>query len=342
MFKKVSILAVALMCFVANPLVAQSQVEEQTTQNEQETQEELFTQFSGKLKTRVFADYGHGLFNNNSVTNFNIKRAVLGYTAEFGKGFSADLEIDFASTEDDTGVDEYATYVRNAELIWEHQNLKINFGVITPKIFNYIERFWGYRYIVKSPMDQYSFGPSRDLGVSVVYNVGDWLSLDATMLNGDGYKFFETDNNQKYSLGATFEPTDYLSFRAYGEVYDDNNAVIDGENQSVVSAFAGYKQNGLAIGLEYDYLWNRGFIEDRDEEIFSVFAHYKISKMYNVFARYDKIESKDNWDGSQEAYYLGMEYNPVKYVKLAPMLSYKKSFAKEGAPYLGVYLELRY
>ena len=46
----------------------------------------------------------------------------------------------------------------------------------------------GRRYIDKSAQDKYKWASSADAGVSLDYKLSNKISLDAQVLNGEGYK----------------------------------------------------------------------------------------------------------------------------------------------------------
>ncbi len=49
-------------------------------------------------------------------------------------------------------------------------------------------------------------------------------------------------------------------------------------------------------------------------------------------------------DNGKQAYYVGLEYTPVKYVKMSPMFSYETyaNSEKSSIPLVGLYLDLRF
>lgn len=83
-------------------------------------------------------------------------------------------------------------YIKNALITYRTGNLTLNGGLISTTQFNMQEKFWGYRYVMKSFQDEYKFGSSADLGISAVYKFADWISADAIVVNGEGYKRFRT------------------------------------------------------------------------------------------------------------------------------------------------------
>ena len=48
-------------------------------------------------------------------------------------------------------------------------NIKTWFGLFDMLQFKVQEKFWGYRYLYKSYMDEYRFGSSADLGTGIQY-----------------------------------------------------------------------------------------------------------------------------------------------------------------------------
>ena len=95
--------------------------------------------------------------------------------------------------------------------------------------FNFQEKFWGYRYAMKSFQDGYKFGSSADLGLSATYKFASWISADAIIVNGEGYKKIQKNDGLNYGLGVTLTPVKGLSVRLYGglnESSDENKEDI--------------------------------------------------------------------------------------------------------------------
>ena len=79
-------------------------------------------------------------------------------------------------------------YVKNAQITWKQNGWTLNAGLITTTQFKVQEDFWGKRYVMKSFQDEYKFGSSADLGVSVAYKFNKVVSADVIVANGEGYK----------------------------------------------------------------------------------------------------------------------------------------------------------
>lgn len=335
--KKLFTLALTL-CIPLTAAIASENADTTKVQTNTTTQT---TKFKGKPILRVFTNFQQGLWSANDMSSFNLDRAELGYGATFGDGFASKISVDFGATKKVDGKTERAMYVRNAELSWAKKGFKVNLGLITLKQFGLQENEWGYRYIAKSAQDEYKFGSSRDYGFILAYEIADWVSVDATMINGEGYKKTQIDNKFKYALGATFRPVKGLTLRVYGDLYSKTNGLTDGKNQQTLSMFAGYEHPAFSLGAEYDHMWNTKFNEGVSQSIISVFGSAKLHKQVKIYARYDNYSTKNNWGDDEEAYYLGVQYTPVKYVKISPSFSYKKVRAQKAIPIVGLFLDIK-
>ncbi|MBO5345419.1 MAG: hypothetical protein J6A44_00755, partial [Paludibacteraceae bacterium] len=169
----------------------------------------------GRAIVSVFANFNMAMQNGVSKCGFQLDRSYVGYQYSLGKGLElkAVMDIGKPSVVDDY---HYVAYIKNAQVSWKHKGLTLTGGMISTTQFNMQEKFWGYRYIYKSFQDQYKFGSSADLGLSVAYKFADWVSADVIMTNGEGYKKIQGDLGFQYGLGLTFTPVEGLSLRLYG------------------------------------------------------------------------------------------------------------------------------
>jgi len=302
---------------------------------------ETTTTFKGKPSLRVFTNFKQGFGSSNDISSFNLDRAELGYGVTFGDGFATKVTVDIGATKKVDGKKEREMYLRNAEVSWTKNGFKINLGLIAPKQFGTLENAWGYRYVAKSAQDEYKFGSSRDYGLSLAYKITDWVSVDAAMINGEGYKKAQFDNKYKYAFGVTFKPVKGLKLRVYGDIYSKTDGMTDGRNQQIISLFAGYEHRCFSLGAEYDNMWNTKFNKGVSQSIISVFGSAKLSKHVKIYARYDNHSTKNNWGDDEEVYYVGVQYSPVKYIKISPSFSYKKVRTQKAVPIVGLFLDIK-
>ncbi len=267
----------------------------------------------GKVIFQAFGNFHTGFGEDRDDRGFELDRAYLGYEYSLGNGLSFKGVMDMGATTD--GYDRVA-YIKNAQVSWKKGDWTLNGGLISTTQFNMVEKFWGYRYIYKSFQDQYKFGSSADLGVSVAYKAAKWVSLDAIVANGEGYKKVQSKDGLQYGLGATFTPAEGLTLRAYAGVNEQPGA----ENVWNYAAFAGYKHKCFSIGAEYNYMQSYKGVEDHDKSGFSIYGMVKTGKDTEVYARYDDLASKDDWAlvDDEGALLVGAQFKLGKHVKLAP------------------------
>ena len=271
----------------------------------------------GKAIVQVFGNFHSGFGAENDDRGFELERSYLGYEYKLNKGLSVKAVMDIGKSNDVSDYQRIA-YIKNAMVSWKTGNLTLNGGLISTTQFNFQEKFWGYRYIMKSFQDQYKFGNSADLGISAIYKFADWLSADAIIVNGEGYKKIQKNDGLNYGLGATLTPAKGLQVRLYGGVNESSEQ--DKENIVNMTAFIGYKCDKFSIGAEYNKMWNASYKDGQDQYGYSVFASAKLNKKTDVYARFDDLCSKDDWNKAkdEQAAILGAQFKFGKYVKIAP------------------------
>ena len=271
----------------------------------------------GKAIVQVFGNFHSGFGADNNDRGFELERSYLGYEYKLNKELSVKGVMDIGKSNDVSDYQRIA-YIKNAMVSWKTGNLTLNGGLISTTQFNFQEKFWGYRYIMKSFQDQYKFGNSADLGISATYKFANWLSADAIIVNGEGYKKIQKNDGFNYGLGATLTPVKGLQVRLYGGL--NESVEQDKENIVNMAAFVGYKNDKFTIGAEYNKMWNASYKEGHDQYGYSVFASAKLNKKTDVYARLDDLCSRDDWNKAkdEQAAILGTQFQLGKYVKIAP------------------------
>lgn len=286
----------------------------------------------GKAIVQVFGNFHTGFGAENNDRGFELDRSYLGYEYNFGNGLSAKAVMDIGKSSDVSDYQRIA-YIKNAMVSWKKGGLTLNGGLISTTQFNFQEKFWGYRYIMKSFQDEYKFGSSADLGLSVAYKFADWISADAIIVNGEGYKKIQKNDGLNYGLGVTLTPIKGFQIRFYGGL---NESGEEGKkNIANMAAFMGYKNEKYTIGAEYNYMKNASYKEDANQSGYAVFTSINLSKSTSLYARFDDLYSKDDWNLSKDesAAILGSQFKLGKYVKIAPtfrMTMPKADEAKNG------------
>ena len=172
----------------------------------------------GKAIIQVFGNFNTGFGSEGNNRGFELERSYLGYEYKLGNGLSIKSIVDMGKSSDVSDVNRIA-YIKNAMINWKKGNMTLEGGVIPTTQFTFQQKFWGYRYVMSDFQDKYKFGSSADLGLSFAYKFADWISADAIVVNGEGYKKIQINDGLNYGVGVTLTPVEGFHIRMYGGVY---------------------------------------------------------------------------------------------------------------------------
>ena len=284
----------------------------------------------GKAIVQVFSNFHTGFGHDNDNRGFELDRSYVGYQYDLGKGLQIKGVMDVGQSDDVSDYHRIA-YIKNAQITWKTGKWTLNGGLISTIQFNMQEKFWGYRYVMKSFQDIYKFGNSADLGISVAYKFNDWLSADAIVVNGEGYKKIQKNDGLQYGLGATLEPIKGLSMR----IYYGLNECSDNTQKNIqnLATFIGYKGKGFSLGTEYNRIENAQFRDGNNMNGFSIYGNLQLNQESDLYMRYD-----DCSNGSS-SYIAGVQWKLGKYVKLSPnfRLNHKDGYSDTYMGYISCY-----
>jgi hypothetical protein len=274
---------------------------------------------SGKPEVRVFSNFNSEFSDGENVNKFEITRAYLGYGYNFSKTLYGRLTFDVGNPS--AGKFQMAALLKFAYLQYQKNKLTASIGMIPTTQFEVQEKQWGYRYIYKSFQDEYSFGPSADIGGSLAYKFSKKLSADLILVNGEGYKTLDLDSALKVGAGITYLPVKGLTLRGY---YD--NMAKDNNAQETYVLFSGYGNEKFNLNAEYNYQKESGMISNHDMWGYSFYGTAFLKKKMKIFARYDLLESNQPSEVNQpwnilkdgKFYNLGFEFSPANGVKISP------------------------
>ena len=272
----------------------------------------------GQMIVTILSNFHSGFGAQNDVRGFELERSYLGYQCQLPNNLSMKVVFDVGRSKSVDDLQRIA-YVKNAFVSWTNENWKLSAGVIPTYLCDFQEKFWGYRYVLKSFQDEYKFGSSADLGISAAYQFNDNFMMDAIIVNGEGYKKVQVEDGLAYGLGMTAQVLDGLTFRLYGSLNEATQGLDDSYN---LAAFAGYKDNNFSIGIEYNAYWNSGYTKDANQSGFSVYSSQKLSDKVSIYARADQLTSKDDWNKANDGMFslVGVEIKLNKYIQLSPNL----------------------
>ena len=279
---------------------------------------------SGKPIVTIFNDFAYNTSNGKSNAAFEISRAYFGYGYNFSQNFSGKIVFDVAN-QGGLNPSAFTAFLKNAFVEYSNPLLTVDMGMICTSMFSLQEAIWGKRYLALTLQDQYGFGSSADLGVSAKFQLAPQVSIDAQILNGEGYKKIQADSTLKVAAGITVKPVTNLIARVYVDYMKKNVA------QKSFNAFIAYTGKNLTLGGEYDLQVGNQMIADHNFSGVSLYATYKTSKIMTIFARYQSLTSKkignstSGWDTADGHFYIaGLEFFPVKGIQISPNIRYSK------------------
>ena len=239
---------------------------------------------SGKPIMEIITDFHLDLNDTAKTTGFGISRAYFGYNYLPGNNFSCKIVLNIGTPEDlpkQASPRRYA-FFREASVTYAKDRIKVSFGLATTRHFDYLQQFWGKRFIATEFEVRNKYGYIADLGVVVDYKFNDKLSGDVAVTNGEGYSEIQLDNGVKAAAGVTFRPTKNFAFRFYNDL-NNNNGVL----QYTLSTFAGVDNKLINLGAAFHYKTNLDKVEGHDGWGISATGSVKLPRSYEIFSRYD-------------------------------------------------------
>ena len=271
----------------------------------------------GTPSVKIFSNFNYDISTEEgeqAFKEFELKRAYLGYSYNIDEKFSTKITFDVGSNSSGSA---YTAFLKIASLKWRvSDKLTLNSGMVGTKNFKFMEKSWGRRYIEKSAQDKYKWANAADLGLTVDYKLSDNISLDAQVLNGEGYKKTQASNGLfRGGLGITYIISTKLGLRLHQDISPRNTYTDSTDSQYISTASIAYSGTNFSLGYEASLMQNAdNIIADEEESLISIYGTYKLNEDYTLFARYDDATETAN-KGSYTIY--GIERQMTKGVTLA-------------------------
>lgn len=242
----------------------------------------------GKIVGEIYTDF-HYNFNDSSKTNgFGLNRAYLGYKYTPEGNWSSLVMINVGTPEDlaPGSVSKRYAYLREVSVSYNLNKLTVNFGMVSTRIFDFQQGFWGKRYLGPEFQATYGYGSVADLGIVVDYKMSDVFKFDLSVLNGKGYTNIQYDNSIKAAAGLTITTPDRLFVRLYADLMKPH-----GIWQVTSLAFAGIKNDLFSFGAEASYKTNLDYFTGHDVWGLSATGSIFLNAKTELFCRYDYMSS---------------------------------------------------
>jgi len=271
----------------------------------------------GSPSVKIFSNFNYNMSAEDGETPFKafeVKRSYLGYSYKIDDRFSTKITFDVGSN---SGGSAYTAFLKIASLKWKTSDkLTLNLGIVGTKNFKFMEKTWGRRYIEKSAQDKYKWASPADAGVTADYKVSENISIDAQVLNGEGYKKTQSSNGLfRGGLGLTYTVSNNLKLRLHQDISPRATYTDSTESQNITTAAIAYSGVNYVVGAEKSLMQNSHNVVDAEEQdLISIYGSYKLNDDYTFFARHDDCEKTDK-AGSYTVY--GIERKMAKGVTVA-------------------------
>jgi hypothetical protein len=271
---------------------------------------------------------------------FWIRRTYLTFDYAIAEQWTARLRLEANSPGDFETNAKLDPFVKDAYLAWKGQNVDLLMGISPSPTWEYIEGFWGYRSVEKTPLDLYRMGSSRDFGLAARGKLASGKVFYHAMYGNGAGEGAETNEGKKAMLSVAFKPTDAFVVELYADTEDRPGAT----DRTTYQGFLGWKGEKSRYGLQYasqDRQVATG--PDQTLAVGSAFGVWDLSPKMSLLARYDR-----SFDGNPEAdkipymviakdsefdlALLGFDYKLAKKISLIPNAEYVMYRETDGRP----------
>lgn len=297
-----------------------------------------------KIGGYVIGDAYAVLGNHNSAvedqTGFWMRRAYIGFDTKISSEWSSLLRFESNSPGDFKTNAKMTPFVKDAFLAWKRAGQELYLGISPTPTYKYVEDFWGYRSIEKTPLDLFRMGSSRDFGVAYKTTAMENKVFYHVMFGNGAGEGGETNEGKKGMFSVGFDFPGALVAQIYAD-FEDRPGNTD---RTTYHAFLGWKGASSRYGLEYG--WQDREVEtgpDEDVSVVSVFGVWDLSDKSSLIARWDR--AFDGFSDSDKIPYipiakdtefdlviLGWDYKLHKQISLMPNVEYVMYRNTDGLP----------
>ena len=290
-----------------------------------------FAQDQGKISGYMFGDYYYVAANHNKdiedANGFWMRRIYLTYDKGLSEQFSMRFRMEMSNPGNFTSTSKMTPVVKDAYLKWKKGLNSIVLGISPTPTWDFIEHFWGFRSVEKTPLDLQKFGSSRDFGIAFKgnFDVEKRFGYHLMLANGSSNG---TENNDGKKVMLSLSAKTDAGFVVEG--YVDYEERPGDSNRYTLQGFAGYKTKRARVGAQFSHQ-NRKVpgAGDLNLEIGSLFGAAKLTDKVWGFARVDRqFDANPDgakisyipFDNSAESTFLvgGVDIRPAKDVHLMP------------------------
>lgn len=286
----------------------------------------------GKFSGYMFGDYYYVISHNNkdlkNQNGFWFRRIYFTYDYKYTEQWQTRLRLEYNSPGDFKTKDSIKPYIKDAYLQWKKSNCNLFLGISPSPIWEYIEGFWGYRSVEKTPLDLYKMGDSRDFGIALLGTVGEKKIFRYHLQLGNGAGIKSETNRRKKIAGSFLFDTQK---KVYIELYVDYEKLDVPTSIYTYQAFLGWKGEKGRFGAMYSHQVRKNVSPgaDMNIDVASILAIAKANDKISLLFRLDRVADALPWGPTQSYIPLnssspftliiaGIDYSILKDIKLIP------------------------
>ncbi len=219
---------------------------------------------------------------------FWFRRIYFTYDHTLGANLSTRFRVEMNSAGDFKSNTKLTPYIKDAYLRWTRGAHSVFLGISPTPTWEYIEAFWGYRSVEKTPLDLQRFDGSRDFGVALLGGFGPGGKLRYHVMVGNGSDTGAETDKSKAVRGS-------LGYRgATGFVVEGYAAWQDAPgraDRATLQLFVGRQRSDWRAAVHFAQQARRSAAGGATErlEILSGLAAVKLSERAWVLGRVDRM-----------------------------------------------------
>ena len=288
----------------------------------------------GKISGYMFGDYYYVLKNHDESlkdqNGFWFRRIYFTYDYNYNENLFLRFRLELNSPGDFKTKDKIKPFVKDAFLgLNLNKNHKAYFGISPSPTWEFIENFWGYRAVEKTPGDLYKSGSSRDFGIAFKGKLSKYFSYHFMFGNGEG-EASETEKGKKTMFSFLFNKKGF-----YTEFYLDDSQEKDNKDKNMYQLFLGLKKKKFTLGFQaYQQNIKQGEgAKVLKLNVYSAFLNLNLNEKTVLLFRVDKSDEPNPYISNQSyipfdkdhpfiLYLFGIDFKAYKDISIIPNLTY--------------------
>ena len=218
---------------------------------------------------------------NEGALGLVLRRGYLTFDADFTESLFGRLRFEVNQS------GEFETYTFDVDfkdlyLKWNLGRQRLLVGLSPSPTFDLIESIWGFRYLVRTPMDLQGVA-SRDTGIAANGPLNSSGTLSYRAMIGAGVEFGnETGEGPKFMGALTWKPSSRWTI----DLYADHERLPGPTDQSTLQAFVAHEAGGLRWGAQYSHQDRQ---EDPPLELASAYVIGRVGEKTTLVGRVDRL-----------------------------------------------------